>query len=56
MKGKLQIVVVMIKSTENSPNKIDMDAFTFTATMALSGYHVYKATSWINTKVGDMLQ
>ena len=30
-----------------------MDAFTYTATVALRGYHVYKATSWINAKVGD---
>ena len=30
-----------------------MDAFTFTAALASSGYPVYKATSWINVKVGD---
>ena len=30
-----------------------MDTFTFTATVASKDYHVYKATSWINAKVGD---
>ena len=30
-----------------------MDAFTFTATVASSGYRVYKKTSWIKAKVGD---
>ena len=30
-----------------------MDAFTFTATVAPRGYHVYKTISWINTKIGD---
>ena len=30
-----------------------MNAFTFTATVASRGYHVYKTTSWINANVGD---
>ena len=53
MKGKLQNVVVRIKSTEYSHNKTNMDAFTFTATVASKGYRVYKTTSSINAKVGD---
>ena len=53
MEGKLRNVVVRIKSTEYSRNKTNMDAFTFTATVVSVGYHVYKTTSWINTKVGD---
>ena len=30
-----------------------MDDIVFTATRASRGYHVCKATSWINAKVGD---
>ena len=45
MKGKLRNVVVRIKSTDYSYNKTNMDAFTFTATVASRGYHVYKITS-----------
>ena len=30
-----------------------MDAFTFTATVASRGYHIYKTTSWINATVGN---
>ena len=43
----------MIKSTEYSHNKTNMGAFTFTATVASRGYHVYKTTSWINANVRD---
>ena len=53
IKGKLWNIVVRVKSTGYTHNKINMDAFTYTATVALRGYHVYKATSWINAKVGD---
>ena len=53
MKGKLRNAFVRIKSTEKSHNKTNMDDFTFTATVASRGYHAYKATSWINAKVGD---
>ena len=53
MKAKLRNVVVRIKSTEYSHNKTNMGAFTFTATVASKGYHVYKTTSWINAKDGD---
>ena len=56
MKGKLRNVVVRIKSTENSHNKTNMDAFTFTATVASRVYHVYKTTSWIKAKVGDKVK
>ena len=49
MKAKLRNVVVRIKSH----NKTNMDAFTFTATVASKGYHIYKTTSWINAKDGD---
>ena len=45
MKGKLRNVVARIKSTEYSHNKTNMDAFTFTATVASRGYYVYKTTS-----------
>ena len=45
MKGKLENVVVRIKSTEYPHNKTNMDAFTFTATVASRGYHVYNAKS-----------
>ena len=53
MKGKLRNIVARIKTTEYSHNKTNMDSFTFTTTVASSGYHVYKTTSWINAKVGD---
>ena len=53
MKGKLRNVIVRIKSTEYSHNKTNIDDFTFTVTVASSGYHVYKTTSWINAIVGD---
>ena len=53
MKSKLRNVVVRIKTTEYPHNKTNMDAFTFTATVASRSYHVYKKTSWINAKVGD---
>ena len=53
MKGKLQNLVAKIKSNEQSHNKTNMDAFTFTAIMASRGYRVNRTTSWINAKVGD---
>ena len=53
MKDKLRNVVVRIKSTEYPHNKTNIDAFTFTATATSRGYHVYKTTSWIHSKVGD---
>ena len=53
MKGKLRNVVVRIKSTGYSHNKTNMDAFTFTATVASRAYHVYKTIFWIKAKVGD---
>ena len=53
MNDKLRNVVVRIKSTEYSHNKTNMDAFTFTATVASKGYHVHKTTSWINAKAGE---
>ena len=56
MKGKLQNIVVRTKSTENSRNKISMDVFTFTVTVASRGYHVYKTTYLINAKVEDKLK
>ena len=52
MKGKLWNVVVRIKSAEYSHNKTNIDAFTFTGTVASKGYHVYKTISWMKTKVG----
>ena len=55
MKGKLRNVVVRIKSIEYSHNKTNMDAFIFTATVILTGYHVYKITSWVIAKIGDKL-
>ena len=45
MEGKLQNAVVRIKSTEYSHNKTNMDAFTFTKTVASRDYPVYKTTS-----------
>ena len=42
MKGKLRNVVGSIKSTGYSHNKTNMNAFTFTATVASRSYHVYK--------------
>ena len=30
-----------------------MDSFTFTATVASRGYHLYETKSWKNAKVGD---
>ena len=53
MNDTLRNVVVRIKSTEYSHNKTNMDAFTFTATVASKGYHVHKTTSWINAKAGE---
>ena len=53
MKGKLRNVVVRIKSREYSHNKTNMDGLIFTGTVASRDYHVYKSTSWINTKAGD---
>ena len=53
MNGKLRNVVVRIKSAGYSHKKTNMDAFTFTATVASRGYQVYKTTSWIIAKVGD---
>ena len=53
IKGKLQNIVVRVKSTGYTHNKTNMDAFTYTANVALRDYHVYKTTSWINAKVGD---
>ena len=55
MKGKLRNVVARIKSTEYSHKKTNMDVFTFTATVASRGYHVYQTTSWINAKIRDKL-
>ena len=51
MKVKSRNVVIRIKSAEYSHNKTNIDAFTFTTTVASRGYHIYKATSWINAKV-----
>ena len=45
--------VVWTKSTEYSHNKTSMDSFTFTATVASRGYHLYETKSWKNAKVGD---
>ena len=42
-----------LNQQSTSHNKTNMDAFTFTATVASRGYHAYKTTSWINAKVGD---
>ena len=52
MKGKLKNVIT-IKWTEYSHSTTNMDAFTFTATVASRGYHIYKTTSWINATVGN---